>query len=384
MLLRLTIVACLLGCVPASAFDSFEHSEIGREAFKSALAKLNRRSPGLSGRLLSGKHLSKKSEAIGAVANGQEFTKFTFGDLVAIYGDYAVTVKEVNSPSFVKRQKRLKKLVRGKSSNDAERNHSISLAVNNPTHFSLRAAQAYTQWHRYALLLAKKKGRLWEALHYEALALHSFTDLFAFGHMHNDRQLSDQLFVWGKKNSKRSRLTKKIALSTSKMMGAYVNFSHNAFNWKGAMLKNLAGDSWRGFGDKKYRVVDSNCAETTKITKRNCSDSATARQREIIVHAVSISILDVLRSAAGSRIRIGAEYKAMCFLPVKFWDSNRVIAAERQTAAIVSLSATMQKQGKPLEKHGFDFSLGHLKFEKNEYRGVVKYFDYVSQHCGKL
>lgn len=303
---------------------------------------------------------------------------------LAIYGDYAVTVKEVNSPSFAKRHQRLKKFVRGKTSNDTERDHSISLAVNNPTHFSLRAAQAYTQWHRYALLLARKKGRLWEALHYEALALHSFTDLFAFGHMHNDRQLSDQVIAWGKKNSNRSRLTKNIALSTTKMMGAYVNFSHNAFNWKGAMLKNLAGDSWRGFGDKKYRVVDSNCTETTKIGKRNCTDSATTRQREIIVHAVSISILDVLKSAAGSRIRIGAEYRATCFLPVKFWDSNKAIAAERQTAAIVGLSATMRKQGKPLEEHGFDFDLGHLKFEKKEYRGTVKYFDYVKQHCGKL
>jgi len=91
-----------------------------------------------------------------------------------------------------------------------------------------------------------------------------------------------------------------------------------------------------------------------------------------------------LRSAAGSRIRIGSEYRAMCFLPVKFWDSNKAIAAERQTAAIVSLSATTRKQGKPLEKHGFDFDLGHLKFEKKEYRGTVKYLEYTSQHCGKL
>lgn len=376
------IFACLLLVYsPAIAFESFEHSEIGREAFKSALAKLNR---GTSRRLMSGKHLANDPESIGAIADGKEFTKFTFGDLVAIYGDYALTVDEVNSSPFVKRTKRLKRIVRGEGSNDEERDHSITLAINNPTHFSLRAAQSYVQWHRQALLLARQKGRLWEALHYEALAIHSFTDLFAFGHMHDDRQLTDQIIAWGKNNGHRSPAVKKFAGLASKYMGAYVNFSHNAFNWKGAMLKNLAGDSWRGFGDKKYRVVDSNCAETTKIGKLNCDDKTTQRQREVIVHAVSVSILDVLRSAAGSKIQIGTEYRAMCHLPVKFWDTNKAIPPEKQKAAITNLQNAMRKQGRPMQKHGFDFSMGYLKFDKKQYRGAVKYYDYVKQNCGIL
>ena len=380
----LVVVLGLTSANPALAFDSFEHSEIGREAFKSALARLDRSRSGLSKKLLAGRHLAAGSEAIGAVANGREFAKFTFGDLVAIYGDYAVNVEQVNSAGFVSRVDNLKRLVRGQGADSAELEYSIHLAVNNPTHFSLRAAQAYTRWHRHALLLAQKKGRLWEALHYEALALHSFTDLFAFGHMHNDRQLTDQIKTWGEKNKTRNILTVGLADAASKTMGAYVNFYHNGFNWKGAMMKNLAGDSWRGFGDKKYRVVDSNCQQTSKIDKRLCSDRATARQRDVIVHAVSLSIHDVLKSATGTKIKVGSEYRAMCHLPVKFWNTAKAIPPENQKGAIVRLRNAMQKQGRPIEKNGFDFSLGILKFEKTEYRGTVKYYNYVKQHCGRV
>jgi len=384
LLTRILLFFCfLIASVPVFAFESFEHSEIGREAFKSALAKLdNKRN--LSKKLLSSKHLANEDEAIGAVANGQKFAKFTFGDLVAIYGDYAVSVDEVNSEPFAMRVEALKKGVRGLGFSDLEHDNAMHLVVNNPTHFSLRAAQTYVQWHRKALLLARLEGRLWEALHYEALALHSFTDLFAFGHMHEDRQLSDGLIAWGKNNSHRASMTKGVSIVASKFMGGYVHFYHNAYNWKGAMLKNLAGDSWRGFGDKKYRVVDTGCAETTDAGKANCLDAATQRQRQVIVHAVSLSILDVLRSATGSKIQLGTEFRAMCHLPVKFWGSNKPIPPEKQQAAIVKLRNAMQKQGRPIEKHGIDFSLGNFKFEAKEYRGNVKYFDYVKTNCGKL
>lgn len=381
MLKRILLSACLLASNPANAFESFEHSEIGRQAFNNALGQLN---SAISRKLFKGQHLSTGNDMLGAVANGEEYTKFNFGDLVAIYGDYAVTVDEVNSAAFAPRANRLKKLVRGLGGNDEERDHSIHLAINNPTHFSLRAAQTYTRWHRHALLLAQQEGRLWEALHYEALALHSFTDLYAFGHMHDDRQLTDQVQAWGEKNKKRSALTLGVADAASKLMGAYVNFSHNGHNWKGAMMKNLAGDSWRGFGDKKYRVVDSRCTETSKIGKLNCKDTATARQRAVIVHAVSLSILDVLRSAAGNTIKIGREFRAMCHLPVKFWNTAKPVPPEDQKTAIVKLTAAMKKQGRPIEKHGFDFNLGILKFEDQEYAGTVKYYGYVKQHCGKL
>lgn len=382
LLFTCTLTASLISANHAFAFESYEHSEIGREAFKSALVKLDKSKKGQSKKLLSTIHLSNSPEAIGAVANNNRFANFTFGDLVAIYGDYATTVEEVNNPEFAVRVNRLKTVVRGLGTNDLERDHSIALAINNPTHFSLRAAQSYVQWHRRALLIAGKKDHLWEALHYEALALHSFTDLYAFGHMHDDRRLTDQVVSWGKKNAHRSSATSGFADLASKLMGAYVNFTHNAFNWKGAILKNLEGDAWRGFGDKKYRVVDANCAEKTKAGKVNCSDALTKRQRQVIVHAASLSILDVLNSATGKKIKLGNEYRAMCHLPVSFWAANKPIPPENQKAAIAQLQSAMKKQDRPIEKHGFDFNLGYLKFDKQEYRGNVNYIDYVKQNCG--
>ncbi len=369
---------------PAQAFDSFEHSEIGREAFKAALTKIGHVRKGLSRKLFSQKHLNTGPEPIGAVSNGKEFAKFTFGDLVAIFGDYALTVEEVNSSPFVARTGRLKKVVRGEGSNVQERDLSIALALNNPTHFSARAAQTYVRWHRVAMIMARQKNRLREALHYEALALHSFTDLFAFGHMHEDRELTDKLIAWGKNNTHRAGFTNQLATNAGKLMGGYVNFYHNAYNWKGAMLKNLAGDSWRGYGDKKYRVVSSDCSQTTKIGRMKCSDPATRRQRQIIVHAASVSILDVLKAAAGKNIRVGTEFRAMCHLPVIFWNSNKPIPPEKQKASITRLNNAMRKQGRPMEKNGFDYELGYLKFENQEFRGSVNYIDYVKQHCGKV
>ncbi len=384
IILRVFLFICFSGFNSAFAFVSYEHSEIGREGFKQALKQANRIRRGLSRRLLSGQHLSQTDEAIGAVADGKVFARFTFGDLVAIYGDYAVAVGEVNNPDFAKRASRLKTIVRGEGSNDAERDHSIQLSVNNPTHFSLRAAQAYIRWHRHALLIARQKNRLWEALHYEALAVHSLTDLFAFGHIHDNRQLTDRLINWRNRQKVQAGLGVFAAGTASKLMGAYVNYFHSGYNWKGAMMQNLAGDSWRGFGDKKYRVVDKSCGETSKIGKRKCSDVTTARQREIIVHAVSISVLDVLKSAAGTSIRVGNDYKAMCHIPVRFWDSARPLPPERQKLAIIAMRNKMKKQNRPLEKHGFDFNLGLIKFDEKEVKGEVEYIDYVRQYCGKL
>src|SRR5260370_30062704 len=64
--------------------------------------------------------------------------------------------------------------------------------------------------------------------------------------------------------------TKRILMARigAAFMGGFVNFYHNAYNWKGAMMENLAGDSWRGFGDKRYRIVDQSCVEKSKIGKR--------------------------------------------------------------------------------------------------------------------
>ena len=82
-----------------------------------------------------------------------------------------------------------------------EQRYMIELAANNVTHFSGVAVRTYAKWHARALNLARDKNRLWEALHYEALALHSFTDLFAFGHMNQNRKLSNELIQKSKRGN---------------------------------------------------------------------------------------------------------------------------------------------------------------------------------------
>jgi hypothetical protein len=257
----------------------------------------------------------------------------------------------------------------------------LSLATNNANHFSLRAAQAYVQNHRQALLFAPQKDRLWQALHYEALALHSFTDDFALGHMLESRQSTDQLVAWTR-NVKSP--TKRILMARigAAFMGGFVNFYHNAYNWKGAMMENLAGDSWRGFGDKRYRIVDQSCVEKSKIGKRNCSDAMTQTQREVIVRAAATSILEVLWVASGKSLTEGKEYAAMCRLPVRYWDTYAPVEPENQMAEILELAKEMRSRGRPIED-GFDFSLGILKYQRTKREGVVDYIDYVAQHCGQ-
>lgn len=133
----------------------------------------------------------------------------------------------------------------------------IEIATHNVTHFSLDAAQAYMQWHKQALSLAPQKGRLWEALHYEALALHSFSDLFSPGHIIEDREKTDALIKWAEKQQ--SRLLSAAINIANEGLGGIVNFYHNAFNFKGAMVRNSLGHTWRAYGDGKYRVVDTSC-----------------------------------------------------------------------------------------------------------------------------
>jgi hypothetical protein len=151
-----TVVMLAASIGAADAWDSFEHSEIGDAAFQTAIATLDRAAPGTSATLLNAPHLSTGSTgslgvSISAVANGKEVTngrneveRFSFGDLVAIYGDYAEEFKDVNVSTFGKRAATLKRIARGGSVSDfpAEFEIMMNLAVNNPNHFSLRAAQA--------------------------------------------------------------------------------------------------------------------------------------------------------------------------------------------------------------------------------------------------
>ena len=103
----------------------------------------------------------------------------------------------------------------------------------------------------------------------------------------------------------------------------------------------------------------------------------------MIVHATATSIVDVLKEASGRRLKVGSEYRAMCYLPVYYWDTQAPVDAENQVSTIVALSAAMKKQGRPLTDHGFDFDMGYLKFKPGEKKGTISYADYIILHCAK-
>lgn len=381
-----TFVMLMANAGTAQAFSSYEHSEIGDAAFASAIATLDR-APGATARLFASQHLanvnaaSGRAEPICAVASGTNVVCFSFGDLLAIYGDFAEGFDEVNSHAIGARAAALKQIVKldNVASFPSEKHRMLELAAKNATHFAQIAAQAYVQWHGKALELAPQKDRLWEALHYEALALHSFTDLFAVGHMLENRQKTDELVKWAQ--AAHSRIASGLAVAGSEVMGGFVNFYHNAYNWEGAKLKNLAGESWRGFGDGKYRIVDAACAHRSYQEQRSCVDPTTKDQREIIVRAVALSLSKVLNAANGTPPAAGTAYEALNHLPVEYADARSPVHPQHQVLHIVRLAIEMKKQGRPIQDNGFDFSLGYLQYEQAQTKGSVDYTDFVRQHA---
>ncbi|WP_437518078.1 hypothetical protein [Sorangium sp. So ce1099] len=173
-------------------------------------------------------------------ADGKSGTYFTFGDLVALYGDFrkVVTCTEQKHECLLTdaqpdpaTAEAIYKGYRafahgmtppigdlGQALYEWEPNKPdmplynnlgwwgdelIRLASVNDWHFSARAVEWYVGMHRLALRharLAVEKddpSYLWRAIHYEANGLHSITDLFSPGHMIMDRSRSTD-GIWTK------------------------------------------------------------------------------------------------------------------------------------------------------------------------------------------
>ncbi|MGI9479656.1 MAG: hypothetical protein ACR2PI_23335, partial [Hyphomicrobiaceae bacterium] len=199
-LLAWTLAIVCMSIAPAQAFNADEHRKIGDEAVKLAVKKFKRRHPRAAANLFRPRHLLRNNLTIAAAAGNCSRRRgdvwFSFGDLVAIYGDHAATFGDMNHRLMCARARNLKLITAGiarTSQFRSEQKIMIKLATNNPKHFSLDAAKTYRRFHRNALKEAGKPGGLWRALHYEAEALHSFSDLFAFGHMNDNRRLSNDL-----------------------------------------------------------------------------------------------------------------------------------------------------------------------------------------------
>jgi hypothetical protein len=168
---------------------------------------------------------------------GSRVKQYTFGELVALYGDYRrsnyskqpdqcyLTNADVDTIHFSRGTRLYKKYcpapvpgyaylrsigsglvppfgevanASSNTANDDEYNEAgwwgdemLRIANVNDWHFSNGAVAWYTGLHRLALYYVNKATldpRYWvQALHYEANALHALTDLFAFGHVVTNR-----------------------------------------------------------------------------------------------------------------------------------------------------------------------------------------------------
>jgi len=375
--MKIKIIAYIIAAIgftysKAHAFGSPEHRDIGDSAWKVAIDLINKTDPSASGKLLAAANLSatkgiggKKDEPICAVANFKPVAYFSFGDLVAIYGDFVKDTAEMNNAAIAGRAPALKQIATDGNlkAYPAEKERMMELAKVNVTHFSGEAFKAYVTNHDLALTAAAEKSRIYEALHYEALALHSFTDLFAFGHMLEDRELTAKLVVWALKENNAGSLA--VGNMGSSVMGGMVNFYHNAGNFNGAMVKNAAGDQWRAYGDGKY------------------FGNEFKDQRDVIVKAAAASLWSVMNVALGNALPGGTRYEATKYLPFEYWDAKDPIHPKDQKVALGKLVAAMQLAGRPIQDNGFDFSMGYLKYLPEEKKGSVKYLGLMTAIRGK-
>jgi len=175
---------------------------------------------------------------VGKADGSGEGAWFTFGDLVSLYGDFRRIITCDHRPSsdacLLADEQRLMTLARrtalrdlsqgwtywdgqnttkistvaktndgtyaGRNDQAAWADEFFKIAKTNHWHFGDAALRWYASMHRQAFYLAAQAAKaraakkpadeekyLWKALHYEAHALHSLTDLFAPGHVMADR-----------------------------------------------------------------------------------------------------------------------------------------------------------------------------------------------------
>jgi hypothetical protein len=383
----LSIGLCLRAA-PALAFAPPEHKEIGDGAFALAVTTYER---------AEGKD---PLEGMPRVRGGEEATiyagfgeghatelgYFSFGDLVAIYGDMRATVDELNDARSLPHVKGLKAVTStgDYAHNKPERDRMLELAYVNETHFSGKAVEAYVKWHDTALRTATDKNNAWLALHYEALALHSLTDVFAVGHMLVDRESTMQLLEKAKAVDAKAQqevhnglvallhgewdfFRAKGEASQAKLLYGFVaNLYHNAFNHYGATVLNMRGEKWQAFGDHRFHYSER-------------GHELTLRQRANARQAVSTSILQVLRVANHKPPPLpGQRYAALQYIPVRY--RNAITCAAPSHEKLPILKAALKQNLGLVKDGGLNPEL--LKQQKIP-DGDVKYIELVRKYCDK-
>jgi hypothetical protein len=322
-------------------------------------------------------HLRGRTLLVGSVTDRTQ-DAFTFGELVAIYGDYRRTVHcvtgdcyltDANTGTLTFEQgqncfgfscgwrpspRTMTNYLRfigaglwppygecgnatGNTADDVTYGEAgwwgdemLRIAQSNDWHFSSAAVAWYVGMHRLALHyvdLARTQPYYWNhALHYEADALHSLTDLFAFGHVVTNRDrtsyavmtgttltqkpaylwMENVLRVGGGTRNSEGRILLDAALpvivdranerldflpsytpTTWAFYARQEHDFHDAFNHSGATVRNLKGDRFTILGD-------GGLAQSGLETARIAADA---------VRASLQSLFDAyLRLQAGARV----------------------------------------------------------------------------------
>lgn len=251
------LAASLVIAPAAFAYEYWEHRYIAEYAASAAFAAFDADSPlpwvdesgGAWVRWKDGVKGGDVEVWTSADGNAQGYWGTTFGHLVGIYADWILDVSTLREKTTAARLTQLRgkeKLVFSGKLDTVIRGGLEFLrdAAVNESHFSSIAVLTYVDHHHRAIKLAydaawmKKAGRvneaignLTEAIHYEAIACHSLTDLFAPGHLMEDRQQAIAEILHGE-----STVMKGI------LRGASVDKdTHDKFNQLGLFVRSYDG-----------------------------------------------------------------------------------------------------------------------------------------------
>lgn len=144
------------------------------------------------------------------------------------------------------------------------------LLINNSDHFSIHAQDAYRIGHAYAIEVAKLAGDqqdlegLKKAYAIDAFACHFLTDLFAAGHIRNQRgQLEIFLCKLGFSPEKAKPLA-----------GLLTAAQHEKDGHDGLNVQNQQGEVWRAYGDGCYWTPqnETNITQVVKATQHSVDE----------------------------------------------------------------------------------------------------------------
>lgn len=280
--LALVVASTALGYKP------HEHRILVDAGARASLAQLAKLAP-LPWRNTRGQTLVDKQGRLRAGGGAGAWT--TLGELAAIYGDMR-TDEAALAKTTPARVKLLAQFARASKVTPAfalqEGVRQLELLSLNKTHFSSIAAATYFDVHARALEHAAAAGstgdrsRLWSALHAEALALHSLTDLFAPGHLFVDRRehvanvLNGRRKLSGVLRNPLQALKGFASLAKGLWGGRETQVIHDRLNKVGVEVKHARGEAWLAYGDKdRHRQTRA----ASRIAERAVAESLDSLRR---------------------------------------------------------------------------------------------------------